>query len=128
LAFEFFRNEGFFEEPFIFLDLSASVMGSLGGVTLPCSCFFSSPSSSSLSTFSPPSSGESGVVSFDVLLHSCTSSFFFFLLFLGASYYSQVTIGSLIRSGSESSICLIGTGNSAGHPLVISSMSSFVSL
>jgi hypothetical protein len=92
LSFDLFHDEGFFEEPFLFFDVSASMMGFLGGVTSPCSYLFSSPSSSSLSTLSPPPPlGESGVVSFDPLLNSCTSSLFSFLLLLGASYYSRVT-------------------------------------
>jgi hypothetical protein len=129
LALEFFHDEGFLGEPFIFLDVSIFGRGSLGGVTSPCSCFSSSPSSSSLSTSSPPPpSGESGVVSFDALFSSYTSSFFFFLLLLGASYSSRVTTGLPMRSGSESSVCSAGTRNSAGHSLVISSIYSSVSL
>jgi hypothetical protein len=89
LAFDFFCNEGFIEEPFLFLDVSASVWGYLGVVTSPSFYLYYSPSSFSLSTLSPPSpSGESGVVSFDALLNSYTSSLFFFLLLLGASYSS----------------------------------------
>jgi hypothetical protein len=89
LVFDFFHNEGFIGEPFLFLDVFASVSGSLGDVTSPYFCLSSSPSSSSFSTSSPPSpSGESDVVSFDALLNSYTSSFFFFLLLLGVSYFS----------------------------------------
>jgi hypothetical protein len=88
-VFDFFHDEGFYGEPFIFLDVSIPMMGFLSGVTSPCSYLFSSPSSSYLYTSSPPPpSGESGVVSFDVLLNSCTSSFFFFLLLLGVPYSS----------------------------------------
>jgi hypothetical protein len=129
LARDFFHNEGFFGEPFLFLDVSISVRGFLGGVTLPCSCFSSSPSSSSLSTSSPPPpSGESGVASSDALCVSCTSSFFFFFFFLGPSYSSWVTTGLPMRSRSESYVCSTGTRNSTGHSFVIYSMSSSVSL
>jgi hypothetical protein len=128
-VFDFFRDEGFCREPFIFLDVSVFVMGFLGGVTSPCYYFFSSPSSSSLYTSSPPPpSGESGVVSFDALLNSCTSSFFFFLLLLGVPYSSRVTTELLMRSGSESFVCLTDTRNFVGYSLVISSMSSSMSL
>jgi hypothetical protein len=84
LAHDFFHVEGFFGETFFFLDVSVSIRGYLGNVTLPYSFLYSSPSSSSLSTSSPPPPlGESGVVSSDVMCISCTSSFFFFLLLLG---------------------------------------------
>jgi hypothetical protein len=69
LSFDFFRDEGFIGEPFIFLDVSVSVNVSLGGVTFPFLCLSSPPSSYYLSTSSPPPPlGESGVVSFDVFL------------------------------------------------------------
>jgi hypothetical protein len=104
VAFDFFHNEGFIKEPFLFLDVFSSERGSLGGVTSSCLCLSSPPSSSSFYTLSPPpSSSESDVVSFDVLLNSCTPSFFFFLLLLGASYSSRVTTGLPMRSGSDSS-------------------------
>jgi hypothetical protein len=129
LAFEFFRDEGFFGEPFLFLDVSIFGGGSLGGVTSPCSYFSSSPSSSSLSTLSPPPpSSEFDVISFDALFGSCTSSLFFLLLLLGASYSSRVTRGLPMRSGSKSSIYSIGTRNSEGHSLFISSISSSMNL
>jgi hypothetical protein len=129
LAFEFFRDKGFFGEHFLFLDVSSFMMGSLGDVTSSCFYFFSSPSSSSLYTSSPPPPlGESVVVFFDALINSCTSSFFFFLLLLGASYSSQVTTRLLMRLGLESFVCSTGKRNSTGHSLVISSMSSSVSL
>jgi hypothetical protein len=35
LAFDFFRDEGFFRESFLFWDVSTSVRGSLGDVTSP---------------------------------------------------------------------------------------------
>jgi hypothetical protein len=88
LALDFFHDEGFMGETFLFLDVSASSMGSLGCYF---TCFFlsSSPFSSSLSTSSPPPPpGESEAVSSDALFNSCTSSFFFLLLLLGASYSS----------------------------------------
>ena len=83
LSFDFFRDEGFVREPFLFLDVSASERGSLGCVTSPYFYLSSPPSSSSLSTFSPPPpSCESSVVSFDVLLNFCNSSLFLFLLLI----------------------------------------------
>jgi hypothetical protein len=104
LALDFFRDEGFMGETFLFLDVSASSRGSLGSVTSPYLCFSSSPLSSSLSTSSPPPPlGESKIVSSDVLFNSYTSSFFFLLLLLGASYSSRVTTGLLMRLGSDSS-------------------------
>jgi hypothetical protein len=129
LAFEFFHAKGFFGETFIFLDVSVSVRGYLGSVTSPLSFLYSSPSTYSFSTSSPPLPlGESDVVSSDVLFNFCTSSFFFFLLLLGASYSLQVTIGLPLRLGSQSSIYLTGMRNFARHSLVISSISSSVSL
>jgi hypothetical protein len=129
VAFDFFCDEGFFGEPFLFLEVSASGRGYLGSGTSPFFFLSSPPSSSSLSTSSPPpSSGEFGVVSFDALLNSCTSSFFFFLLLLGASYSSRVTTRLSMRLGSDSYAWSTSTRNYAGHSLVISSMSSSMSL
>jgi hypothetical protein len=90
MAFDFFRDEGFVGEPFLFLDVSASGKGYLGSVTSPCFYLSSrTSSSSSLSTLSPPPpSGESSVVSFDAQLNFWASSFFFFMLLLDASYSS----------------------------------------
>jgi hypothetical protein len=128
LAFDFFRDEDFVGEPFLFLDVSIFVRGSLSSVTLSCFLLYSSPSSSYFYSSSPPPSSESNVVSFDALLHSCISYFFLFLLLLGASYSSRVTIGLLMRSGSEIYSWSTSTRNSTGHSLVFSSMSSSMSL
>jgi hypothetical protein len=128
LAHAFFHAEGFFGETFIFLDFSTSVRGSLGGVTLPCSCLSSLFFSSWFTSSPPPPPGESGTISSDALFISCTSSFFFFLELLGPSYSSRVTTGFSMRSGSESSVYLTSTRNFAGHSLVISSIYSSVSL
>jgi hypothetical protein len=40
---DFFHNVGFMGETFLFLEVSASSIGSLGGVTLPYFCLSSSP-------------------------------------------------------------------------------------
>jgi hypothetical protein len=50
LAFDFFHDVGFLGETFLFLDVSASSRGNLGGVTLPYSSLSSFSSFSSLST------------------------------------------------------------------------------
>jgi hypothetical protein len=44
LDFDFFPDVGFVGETSIFLDVSTSSRGSLGGITSPCFCFSSSPS------------------------------------------------------------------------------------
>jgi hypothetical protein len=92
LAFEFFHDVGFIGETFLFLDVSTSSSGFLGGVTSPYFLLSSSPSLYSLSTSSSfPLQGEFDAFSSDALFISCTSSFFFFLLPLGASYSLRVT-------------------------------------
>jgi hypothetical protein len=93
VALDFFHDVGFVGETFLFLEVSASSIGSLGGVTSPCFCSSSYPFSSSLSysfstSSSPPPQGESEAFSSDPLFSFCTSSFFFLLLLLGASYSS----------------------------------------
>jgi hypothetical protein len=104
LYFDFFHDEGFMGETFLFLDASASSMGFLGGVTSSDSFLSYSPFSFSLSTSSPPlHPSESKVVSSDALFNSCTSYFFFLLLLLGAFYSSRVTIGLRMISRSNSS-------------------------
>jgi hypothetical protein len=81
----FFHDVGFMGETFLFLEVLASSIGSLSSVTSPYFWLSSSPLSSSLSTFSsPPPLGESEAVSFDALFKSCTYSFFFLLILLGA--------------------------------------------
>jgi hypothetical protein len=100
VALEFFHEVGFVGETFIFLEVSASSIGSLGGVTSPYLCLYSFPLSPSLSTSSlPPPPSESEVVSSDAMLRFYTSSFFFLLLLLGASYSSLVTKGPLLGRG-----------------------------
>jgi hypothetical protein len=127
LDFDFFHDEVFFGESFLFLDVYVSSRGSLGGVTSPYLCLSSSPSSSSFSTSSPsPPSGESDAVSSDALCISFTYSFLLLLLLLGASYTSHVTTGLPMRSGLYSYVRSTGTKNSLGHSLVISSISSLV--
>jgi hypothetical protein len=89
LAFEFFHDVGFVGETFLLLDVFASSRGFLGGVTSPCFFLSSSPSFSHLSTSStPPLLGEFDAIFSDALFISCTSSFLFFLLLLGAPYSS----------------------------------------
>jgi hypothetical protein len=68
------------------------------------------------------------VLSVNTLFISCTYSFFFLLLLLGASYSSQVTTGIMMRSGSYSYAWSTGIRSSANHSLVISFMSCSVSL
>jgi hypothetical protein len=134
VAWDFFRVEGFYGQPFLSSDVSASVRGSFGGVTSPLSFLSSSPSSSWFTSSPPPSAGESDAVSFDALFFSSlsmsyTSSFFFFLfVLLGPSYSISVTNGLSMMLGLKISACSTGTRNSAGHSLVISSMSSSVNL
>jgi hypothetical protein len=89
VSLDFFWDVGFVGETFLFLEVSTSSIGSLGDVTSPCFYLSSSPLSSSLSTLSsPPLLGESEAVSSDALFNFYTSSFFFLLLLLGASYFS----------------------------------------
>jgi hypothetical protein len=64
VAFKFFWEEGFGGETFLFFDGSSS---SLGGVTLP---FFCSAFVPSISSPSPPYSGEMEVFFTDVLSKS----------------------------------------------------------
>jgi hypothetical protein len=127
LYLEFFCNEGFVGETFLFVDGSVSSGRFYGVVTLPClssSCSFSFFFTSS----SPPPLGDSDGVSFDVLCTSCTSCFFFFLLLLGESYSSRVTTVFPMRLGSDSSVGLVGIRSSTCQSLMISSRSSVVSL
>jgi hypothetical protein len=79
VAFDFFREEGFGGETFLFFKGSSS---SLGSVTSP---FFFSAYVPSISLPSPPLFGEMKVVFMDVLSKSQTSSVFFILLGPGVS-------------------------------------------
>jgi hypothetical protein len=81
VSLDFFHEVGFLGEIFIFLEGSASSMGSLGGVTSPCFYLSSFPLVCSLFTSSLyPHLGDSKAVSSDALLRFCTSSVFFLLL------------------------------------------------
>jgi hypothetical protein len=53
VSLDFFRNVGFVGETFLFLEVSASSIGSLGSVTSPC--FYLSSSLSTLPSPPPPS-------------------------------------------------------------------------
>jgi len=129
LSLEFFHEEGFMRETFLFLDIYVSSGGFWGSFTSPSFYIYSSPFSSSLSTTSsPPPLGDSKEVSSDGLLNSCISSFFFLLLLLGVSYSPWVTTGLPIMLGSDSSTGSIGIRSFACHSFVISSRSSSVSL
>jgi hypothetical protein len=129
LALEFFRDVGFVGETFLFLDVSGLSGGFCSSVTSPFFCLSYSPLCSSLSTSSPPPLlGESDAVFSDVLCISCTYSFFFILLLLGASYSSRVTTGLPMRLASDSSACLTSIRNSTVHSLVISFRSSSMNL
>jgi hypothetical protein len=125
----FFLDEGFCRETFLFFDVSTSISGSFGGVTLPFPC--SSPSSPLYSWFtssSPPPAGDSGLLSSKALPSSsismfCTSNFFFFFFVLAyPSCLTWVTKGILMMSGSKISTSSTGTRNFVGHSLVISSI------
>jgi hypothetical protein len=119
----------FHGETFLFLDGSASSVGSLGGVTLPCFFLSSFTSLFSLSTSSsPPPPGDSEAVSYDVVLSCWTSSVFFLLLVPGVSCPSRVTSGLPISSGSNSYVGSAGIRSFVGQSLVIYSRSSYVSL
>jgi hypothetical protein len=125
LSLDFFRDVSFVGEIFLFLDVSSSSRGFLGGVTSPCFCLYSFPLSSSLSTLSsPPTLGDSEVVSSDALLSSCIYSFFFLLLLPGVSDSLPVTTELPIRLGSDIFVRSKGIRSSAGHSLHTSSRSS----
>jgi hypothetical protein len=133
LAHVFFLAECFRRETFLFFDVSASIGESFGGETLPLDfislssppCFTSSP---------PPPAGESDPISSQALSSSsvsmfCTSSFFFFFFTLVyPSCSTRVAKGVPMMSGSKSYAYSTSTRNSAGHYLVIFSISSSVNL
>jgi hypothetical protein len=123
VALNFFREEGFGGETFLFFKGSAS---SLGGVTSPCFYSSSFPFISSTSS-SPPRPGDTEEVFFEVMLKSWNSSVFFLLLVLGVSCSLSVTSG-LSSSGSDISAGSVGIRRSADQSSVISSRSSSVSL
>jgi hypothetical protein len=113
LDLEFFHEECFMGETFLFLDGSVSSRGFCGGVTSPF-LSFSYYFSSFLTSSSPPLLGDSDAVSSDALCNSCTSCFFFFLLLLGASYSSQVTTKFPMRSGLDNSMGSAGIRSFVG--------------
>jgi hypothetical protein len=110
VAFDFFHEEGFRGEPFLFFR---------GSTSSPCFCsnYFSSNSWPS-----PPCSGDMEVVFMDALSNSGTSSVLFVLLGLGVSYAVYRLSMSDISAGSA------GIRRSADQSLVISSKSSSISL
>jgi hypothetical protein len=115
-SFDFFQEEGFQGETFLFFEGSSF---SLGSVTSPLFCSASMPS---IASPPPPCSGEMEAVFTNVLYKSWTSSIFFILLGLGVSnavyglYMSDISVGSA------------GIRRFTVHSLVISSNSSSVSL
>jgi hypothetical protein len=121
VAFNFFREEGFKGETFLFFRESTS---SLGGVTSPGFYLVPFPFSSSTSS-SPPQSGDIEEVFPEALLKSWTSSVFFVLLGLGVSCSLCIVSGI---SGSNISGGFAGRRIYAGQSLVILSRSYSVSL
>jgi hypothetical protein len=79
VALDFFQEEGFGGETFIFFRGSVS---SLGSVTSPCFCSTPVPF---ISSSSPPRPGDIEAFFLEVLLRSWTSSVFFILLGPGVS-------------------------------------------
>jgi hypothetical protein len=110
VAFDFFQEEGFKGEPFLFFRGSTS------------SPYFYSTSLSFKYSPSPPCSGDMEAVFTDVLSNSLTSSFFFILLGPGVScaVYGLSMLDISARSARIK--------RSSNHSLVISSKSSFASL
>jgi hypothetical protein len=121
VALDFFQEEGFEGETFLFSKGSASF---LGGVTSPCFCsyyfiFVSSNSSS------PPRLGDTEAISSDVLLKSQTSLVFFLLLVLcvSCSLWESYDLSS---SGSDISVGSAGIRRYVDQSLIISLRSSSV--
>jgi hypothetical protein len=115
VALDFFREEGFRGETFLFFRGSFSY---LDGVTSPCFC---STPVLFISSSSPPQSCDIEVVFPKALLRSCTSSIFFVLLGSGVSCAVSRLSGLNISAGSA------GIRRSIDQSLVISSRSSSVS-
>jgi hypothetical protein len=121
VAFNFFQEEGFRGETFLFFRGSTS---SLGSVTSPS--FFSSPLPFISSTLSShPQSGDTEAVFPETLLNSWTSLVFFVLLGPGVSCSLCMVSGIL---GSEISAGSVGRRRSTDQSLVISYRSSSRSL
>jgi hypothetical protein len=116
VAFDFFREEVFGEETFLFFRGS---MLSFDSITSPC--FFSSPVPF-ISSSSPPRLGDIEAIFLEGLLRSWTYSVFFILLGLGVSRTIFGLLGSDISAGSA------GMRRYVDQSLVISSRSSSVSL